>query len=68
MDDYTCPKVQNMISKLKKNLIGGVATTHFVMQIVFNVQKEKLLHTENGLNVFFLQIVNNLNNFVLSCF
>ena len=30
-----------------KNLIGGVATTHFVMQKLLTVQKEKQLHTEN---------------------
>ena len=51
LDDYARPKVQNLIFKLK-NMIGGVATTHFVMQILFTVQKEKLLHTEHGLDVF----------------
>ena len=33
-------------------MIGGVATTHFVMQKLFAVQKEKHLHTEHGLDVF----------------
>ena len=51
LDDYARPKVQNLIFKLK-NMIGGVATTHFVMQILFTVQKEKLLLTEHGLDVF----------------
>ena len=37
-----------------KNMIGGVATTHFIMQILFTVQKEKLLHTEHGLDVFLI--------------
>ena len=40
-----------------KNMIGGVATTHFVMQKLFTVQKEKHLHTEQGL-IFLKQIVN----------
>ena len=31
---------------------GDVATTHFVMQILFTVQKEKHLHTEYGLDFF----------------
>ena len=35
-------------------MIGGVATTHFVMQILFTVQKEKQLHTEHGLDVFLI--------------
>ena len=35
-------------------MIEGVATTHFVMQILFTVQKEKHLHTEHGLDVFLI--------------
>ena len=35
-------------------MIGGVATTHFVMQKLFTVQKEKHLHTKLGLDVFSL--------------
>ena len=34
-----------------ENMIGGVATTHFVMQILFTVQKENDLHTEHELDV-----------------
>ena len=44
-------KFRILFSKMK-NLIGGVATTRFVMQILFTVQKEKHLHTEHGLDVF----------------
>ena len=40
-----------------KNVIGGVATTHFVMQKLFTVLKEKHLPTEHGLDVL-QQIVN----------
>ena len=50
LDDYACPKNQNMIFKVEE-MIGGVATTHFVMQILFTVQKKKHLHTEHGLDV-----------------
>ena len=35
-----------------KNMIGGVATTFFVMQKLFTVQKEKHLHKEYGLEIF----------------
>ena len=35
-------------------MIGCVATTHFVMQKLFIVQKEKHLHTEHGLDVFLI--------------
>ena len=35
-----------------KNMIGGVAAAHFVMQKFFTVQKEKHLHTEHGRDVF----------------
>ena len=51
LDDYACPKDQNLILTIE-NMIGGVATTHFVMQMLFTVQKEKHLHTEHGLDVF----------------
>ena len=51
LDNYPCPKVQNLISE-KKKVIGSVSTNHFVMQRLFNVQKEKHLHTEDGLDVF----------------
>ena len=44
-------KFRSCFSKMK-NMIGGVATTHFVMQILFTVQKEKHLHTKHGLDVF----------------
>ena len=51
LDDYACPSVPNLISEMK-NMNGGVATSDFVMQKVFTVQKEKHLHTEHGLDVF----------------
>ena len=35
-----------------KNVIGSVAATHFDMKKLFNVQKEKVLHTEHGLEFF----------------
>ena len=35
-------------------MIGGVAITPFVMQILFTVQKEKHLHMEHGLDVFLI--------------
>ena len=44
-------KFRIWFSKMK-NTIGYVAITHFVMQILFIVQKEKHLHTEHGLDVF----------------
>ena len=44
-------KFRIQFSKMK-SMIGGVATTHFVMQILLTVQKEKHLHTEHGLDVF----------------
>ena len=47
-----------------KNTIGDVATTHFVMQKLFTVQKEKHLHTELGLDVF-QQMVNHNNPIAL---
>ena len=49
-DDHACPKVQNLIFKVE-NMIGGVATTHFVMQKTFTVQKKKHLLTEHGLDI-----------------
>ena len=38
-------------SKIKKR-IGGVGTTHFVIQKLYTVQKQKHLHAEHGLDVF----------------
>ena len=35
-----------------KNMIGGIATTHLVLQKLFTVHKEKHLHTEDELDVF----------------
>ena len=35
-------------------MIGGVAITHFVMQVLFTVQTEKHLHTEHGLDVYLI--------------
>ena len=46
-------------------MIGGVAATRFAMQKLFTVQKEKHLHTEHGLDVFFKQTVNHDNLFAL---
>ena len=51
LDDYACPKIQFCYSKMK-NMIGGVATTHFVMQNFFTVLKERHLPTEHGLDDF----------------
>ena len=53
LDDYACPKVQNLIFKDEEYDLG-VATTHFVMQILFTVQKEKHLHTKRGLDIFLI--------------
>ena len=36
-------------------MVGGVTATHFVMQKIFTVQKEKHLHTEHGLDVFLIK-------------
>ena len=41
----------SLIAKMKK-FIGGVATTHFIMQKFFTEQKEKHLDKEHGLDVF----------------
>ena len=50
-------------SKLK-NIIEAVAATHFVMQKLFIVQKEKHFHTEHGLDVLYYVVTQN-NRIVL---
>ena len=52
LDDYACPKVQFLYLNVK-NLIAGLANTHFDMQKLFTVQKEKLLQTDMD-STFFL--------------
>ena len=39
LDDYACPKVQNLILKMKK-MIGGVANTHIVIKKLFTAEKK----------------------------
>ena len=54
-------------SKMKK-MIEGVATTYFVMQNLFTVQKKKHLHEEHGLDVFKINC-KLLNSFcIILCF
>ena len=61
--------VQNFriwFSKMK-NMIGDVALTNFVMQILFTVQKKSFC-IRNMDSMFFLKNCDNLKSFVLSCF
>ena len=50
-----------------KNIIGGVATAHYVMQKQLNVHKESICIRNND-SIFFLKIVNHLNHFLTCVF
>ena len=60
LDDYAkYKKNYNFLYSKIKNMIGGLATNHFVMQKLFTVQKENQLHTEHGLDAFLTNCNHN---------